>query len=106
MLKTLFANLQRAHADQNVQAVVVTGAGSNFSAGFDINQFQSTSGGGGIDNNINEAICAFLEAGHKPTVAAMQGVALGGGLEVAMGCNARVCAPGEARHTSSQPALK
>ncbi|PNH03627.1 Glyoxysomal fatty acid beta-oxidation multifunctional protein MFP-a [Tetrabaena socialis] len=35
-----------------------------------------------------------LEGGPKPTVAAVQGVALGGGLELAMGCNARVAAPG------------
>lgn len=77
-----------------MKAVVVTGAGKNFSAGFDINQFQSKSGGGGIDNNINDAICSVLEGGAKPTVAAIQGVALGGGLEVAMGCNARIAAPG------------
>lgn len=57
-------------------------------------QFVSASGGGGIDNKINEAIVAALESGPKPTVAAIAGVALGGGLEVAMGCNARVAAPG------------
>lgn len=51
-------------------------------------------GGGGIDNTINDAICAYLESGPKPTVAAIVGSALGGGLEVAMGCNARVAAPG------------
>eukprot|EP00879_Flechtneria_rotunda_P001199 GHRR01001346.1.p1 GENE.GHRR01001346.1~~GHRR01001346.1.p1 ORF type:complete len:489 (+),score=186.50 GHRR01001346.1:104-1570(+) len=94
VLKGLFDNLREAHEDPRVKAVVVTGAGKNFSAGFDINQFQSAPKGGGIDNNINDAICAVLEAGPKPTVAAIQGVALGGGLEVAMGCNARVAAPG------------
>lgn len=72
----------------------MTGSGANFSAGFDINQFVASSGGGGIDNQINDAICAALESGLKPTVAAVAGVALGGGLEVAMGCNARVAAPG------------
>jgi enoyl-CoA hydratase/3-hydroxyacyl-CoA dehydrogenase len=35
-----------------------------------------------------------LEAGPKPTVAAIHGVALGGGCEVAVACNARVCTPG------------
>lgn len=94
MLRGLFEGLTRAHADARVKAVVVTGAGKNFSAGFDINQFQNTSGGGGIDNSINESICSVLEGGPKPTVAAIQGVALGGGLEVAMGCNARIAAPG------------
>jgi len=94
VLQALFTNLQKAHADPRVKAVVVTGTGKNFSAGFDINQFQNVSGGGGIDNRINESICDVLEAGPKPTVAAIQGVALGGGLEVAMGCNSRIAAPG------------
>eukprot|EP00775_Hariotina_reticulata_P003942 gene3942-4196_t len=94
VLRGLFESLKKAHEDPRVKAVVVTGAGKNFSAGFDINQFQNKSGGGGIDNNINDAICSVLEGGAKPTVAAIQGVALGGGLEVAMGCNARIAAPG------------
>lgn len=90
----MFHGLKQAHEDPRVKAVVVTGSGKNFSAGFDINQFQKQSGGGGIDSNINDAICELLEGGPKPTVAAIQGVALGGGCEVAMGCNARVAAPG------------
>ena len=36
---------------------------------------------------------ALLEAGDKPTVAAVRGPTLGGGLELAMACNARVCDP-------------
>ncbi|MEW5306749.1 MAG: hypothetical protein WDW36_009191 [Sanguina aurantia] len=94
LLKSLFENLALAQKDPRVKAAVLIGSGSAFSPGFDINQFKNTSGGGGIDQSINEGICAVLESGAKPTVAAVQGVALGGGLEVAMGCNARVCAPG------------
>lgn len=93
VLRSLFENLQKAHQDSKVQAIVVAGANNNFSPGFDIQQFQK-SGGGGIDNTINEAFCRVLEAGPKPTVAAIEGVALGGGCEVAMACNARICTPG------------
>lgn len=91
MLKSLFENLSRAHHDDKVKAIVIIGSNANFSPGFDIAQFQSSkSGGGGIDNNINEAIVSVLEEGPKPTVAAINGVALGGGLEIAMGCHSRV----------------
>jgi enoyl-CoA hydratase/carnithine racemase len=45
-------------------------------------------GGGGIDNNINAAICDVLEGGPKPSVAAITGVALGGGCEVGAACGA------------------
>ncbi|KXZ50410.1 hypothetical protein GPECTOR_16g584 [Gonium pectorale] len=91
LLRSLFEQLRRAHADPAARAIVLTGAGGNFCAGFDITQFQNpdAGSGGGIDNSINDAICELLEGGPKPTVAAIAGVALGGGLEVAMGCNAR-----------------
>lgn len=94
MLRALFESAQRAHQDPRVKAIVVVGSGGAFSAGFDINMFREAGGGGGVDGRINDAICAALESGPKPTVAAVRGVALGGGLEVAMGCNARVAAPG------------
>lgn len=66
-----------------------------FCAGFDINQFASSSGnGGGIDDRINDAFVRLIEDGPKPTVAAIQTLALGGGCEVALACNARVATPG------------
>ncbi len=47
-------------------------------------------------HRINDNFCELLESGPKPTVAAIEGVALGGGLETALACNARLCSPGAA----------
>lgn len=94
MLQAIFNSVREAQARPDVKAIVITGASGKFSAGFDIKQFQQKSGGGGIDAGINEAFSSLVENGPKPTVAAIEGLALGGGLELAMSCNARVCTPG------------
>mmetsp|Transcript_20088 Transcript_20088/g.50614 ORF Transcript_20088/g.50614 Transcript_20088/m.50614 type:complete len:723 (+) Transcript_20088:227-2395(+) len=91
VLKDLAACAKSAQESPAVKGIVITGAGESFCAGFDINQFAS--GGGGLDNDVNQMLCDLIEAGPKPTVAAIRGVALGGGLEVAMACNARICGP-------------
>ncbi|EFN52227.1 hypothetical protein CHLNCDRAFT_59763 [Chlorella variabilis] len=94
VLQSLFNHLREAQARQEVKAIVITGANGRFCAGFDINQFVQSSGGGGIDAHINDAFCDLIESGPKPTVAAVQTMALGGGCELALACNARVCTPG------------
>ncbi|CAL5226791.1 g9652 [Coccomyxa viridis] len=94
VLNALFNCLREAHARRDVKAIVVTGSNNRFSAGFDIAEFAKSSGGGGIDSRINDSFCSLLESGPKPTVAAVASMALGGGLETAMACNARICTPG------------
>ena len=78
-----------------MKAIVVTGARGKFSGGFDITQLRARTEGKPVENmsDFNAVLNASVEAGPKPTVAAIENLALGGGLEVAMACNARVATP-------------
>lgn len=81
----LQAAIQAASADPAIDAIVVTGEGRAFSAGADIAEFASGLKEPGLPQVIDE-----MEASTKPVVAAVNGLALGGGLEVALGCHYRV----------------
>jgi len=83
--------LNQAMADNTVQAIVITGAGKAFSGGADIKEFGSPKAL--QEPNLLNLITA-LENCPKPTVAAIHTVAMGGGLELALGCHYRVAAPG------------
>ena len=83
--------LGRANADAAVTSIVVTGAGGAFSGGADIKEF-------GTDKSLQEpnllSVIAAIENSSKPVVAAVHTVAMGGGLELALGCHYRIAAPG------------
>ncbi|WP_298833198.1 3-hydroxyacyl-CoA dehydrogenase NAD-binding domain-containing protein [uncultured Piscinibacter sp.] len=83
--------LEKALGDDAVKAIVVTGAGKAFSGGADIREFGSPKAI--AEPNLLSVILA-LEASTKPVVAAVHSVAMGGGLELALGCHYRVTAPG------------
>ncbi|MDQ2733980.1 MAG: enoyl-CoA hydratase/isomerase family protein, partial [Pseudomonadota bacterium] len=83
--------LDKALADDAVKAIVITGAGKAFSGGADIREFGSPKAI--AEPNLLSVILA-LEARTKPIVAAVHSVAMGGGLELALGCHYRVAAPG------------
>ncbi|MBZ9679412.1 MULTISPECIES: 3-hydroxyacyl-CoA dehydrogenase NAD-binding domain-containing protein [unclassified Mesorhizobium] len=75
--------------DASVAAIVIACAGRTFVAGADITEF-----GKPMQQPELRAIVAVLEAIARPTVAAIHGTALGGGLELALGCHFRVADQG------------
>ena len=83
--------LDRALADAKVKAIVVSGAGKAFSGGADIREFGSPKA---IAEPNLLSVIAALEASPKPIVAAVHSVAMGGGLELALGCHYRVAQAG------------
>ena len=85
------AGIDKAVADANVKAIVVTGAGKAFSGGADIREFGSPKSF--AEPNLLTLI-GMLEASPKPTIAAVHSVAMGGGVELALGCHYRVTSPG------------
>jgi len=81
----LIDGIRRAVGDPAITAIVLIGQGKTFIAGADIREF----GKKPQPPRLTAAI-AEIEASPKPVVAAIEGVALGGGLEVALGCHFRI----------------
>jgi enoyl-CoA hydratase len=80
--------------DDGVRAVVITGAGDKaFIAGADINELAVQTPVGGREHaHRSQHVLDLIETMGKPVVAAINGVALGGGCEVAMACTIRIAA--------------
>jgi 3-hydroxyacyl-CoA dehydrogenase len=81
--------IAQAEADDSVKAVVIACEGQTFFAGADITEF-----GKPPQQPWLPVVVDTIENCSKPVVAAIHGTALGGGLEVALGCHYRVADPG------------
>ena len=98
----LWVALDRAEADPQIRALVITGAGRGFCAGADLSEFDFEPGpnrleradpGPIIDQAFNPTARRLINL-RMPTVAAVNGVAAGAGASLALSCDIAVAAPG------------
>jgi enoyl-CoA hydratase/carnithine racemase len=92
VVEEILRALEDVKSDENVRVVVLTGAGEKaFSAGADIKAMVGMTALKARELSLmGESLCLALENLEKPVVAAINGYALGGGLEVAMACDLRI----------------
>ena len=88
--EALMGHLKALREDPGVDAIVISCAGRTFVSGADITEFGTAKAL--ASPNLPE-LCSMLETMPKPTVAAIHGTALGGGLELALSCHYRVADP-------------
>jgi 3-hydroxyacyl-CoA dehydrogenase len=77
--------ITKANEDDSIEGIILTGAGRSFIAGADISEFGQTPDGPDLHTALKE-----IEYSKKPVLAAINGTALGGGLETALVCNYRM----------------
>lgn len=100
LMDQLEALIDRVERDESIRAVVLTSGKATFLAGADLEMVRGfTMAGRTADRTMLHELCGRLgrlfvrlEAMNKPWVAAINGLALGGGLEVAMACRSRLVA--------------
>jgi len=85
--QTLLSQVKAAENDDEVNGIVVRGLGQMFCGGADIREFGSTNA---FQQPLIHDLVEMLQNCEKPTIAYIHGFALGGGLEIALGCQYRV----------------
>ena len=87
----LAAGIDQAGADARVEAVILIGAGKAFSSGADIREFNTPKT---TAEPTLRSLIRIVDTSAKPVIAAIGGICMGGGLELALGCHFRVASPG------------
>ena len=92
-LDELHAAVEEGARDERVRAIAVTGAGDRaFAAGSDLKEVEHRDLKQALEPLV-QGIAERLQRCVKPTIAAIDGICFGGGLEVALGCDLRVATP-------------
>ena len=93
VINNLRTVLKEVNENKEVHAVILTGKGRFFVAGADIKEFIPNMGSQEAGQRMSQqgqSLCDEIEAMKKPVIAAINGLALGGGLEIALACHIRV----------------
>ncbi len=92
-LEELQVSVNLAEKDESIRVIAITGAGGKaFASGSDLKEVAQRDLKKALEP-IVQGLAAQLESIPKPTIAAIDGICMGGGLEIALGCDLRVCSP-------------
>lgn len=94
LLKEMSAVLDEIEPNEEIRVILIHGEGRFFSAGADIKEFTTIESGDAFSSlsTYGQDLFERMEKFPKPIMAAIHGAALGGGLELAMGCHFRLVA--------------